>query len=236
MDSQEVVDLFRSQVNDVAQPQLWPDDEVYGYLDEAQIEFCRLTDGIGDTSSVVTKLDTAVDQYEVDLSDVILKVRGAWFVSDGRPIEVINFSDMANRGISFDGTTGRPSYLIVGMQPGLAHFHPKPIDAEAVQLVVDRMPLKTLTQNGGEVIEVSRQHQRHLTLWMRHLAYSKQDSETRDDKKAEMYKDEFERYCLRAKAEKERSKHKTRVVQYGGIGSTTQQDTLNTRRDYYNRR
>lgn len=218
MNSQEVVSLFRTQVNDLATPQLWSDTDAYGFLDDAQIEFCRQTGGLGDVSSDITLLTTAIGDNKVTLSPLILKIRDAWFVADGIKITPVNHTDMEKLGIRFDGATGRPKYLIFGMEEGKGNWHMVPTEAEDVQLVVDRLPLEEIVDGATpQELEIARQHHRHLTLWMRHLAYSVQDSEAYDKDKSERFKQEFTAYCFKAKLEKDRAKHKTRVVQYGGI-------------------
>lgn len=53
----ELLTLFRSEMNDRAPPFLWETDEAYGYIDDAQIMFCRLTEGIADgITPAVTQL------------------------------------------------------------------------------------------------------------------------------------------------------------------------------------
>lgn len=219
MNSSEIVDTFISEVQDLDTPRLWPDDEAFGYLDDAQKQFCRLTGGLGDSmASDVTQLPVVIDGEYADLSDKILKIRGAYRLSDGKPVEVVNFEDMPRLGITFDGRTGPVAYLIIGMTEGHARFYPVPSVADAVQLVVDRLPLEDITlEDAEQELEIAPQHHRHLTLWMRHLAYSKQDSEGYDRQKAMEFEQKFLAYCAKATNEKARAKHKTRIVNYGGL-------------------
>jgi len=53
--------------------------------------------------------------------------------------------------------------------------------------------------------------------WMFHLAYSKQDVDTHDEKKAAKYEKDFVDYCERVWKENERKRHKPRTVKYGGL-------------------
>ena len=52
---------------------------------------------------------------------------------------------------------------------------------------------------------------------MKAQAYSKQDAETYNKAKADEEAAKFVAYCEQAKREKEKYKHKVRVVRYGGI-------------------
>lgn len=218
MNSTDVVAQFRSDVNDIALPYLWPDDEVFGYLEDAQKMFCRLAWGIGDaTTPAVTQLPVIIGFNATPMSDRILKLRAAYQTSDGAPIEVINFEDMGRLGIRFDGRTGPVQYLIIGLQPNLGFFYPVPTIANTVQLLVDRLPITAITNVGSQVLEIAEPHHRHLTLWMRALAYLKQDAQTADKTKAADFDAKFHAYCDQAKEEKARAMHKTRIVRYSGV-------------------
>lgn len=234
MDSQAVVDRFRSDVDDLATPQLWSDDDVFGYLDDAQKMFCRRAWGLGDISSPITKLAILINATRITLSDRVLKIRSAYRTSDGRPVEIINFEDMGRLSLRFDGRTGPIQYLIIGLEPRTVVPYPVPNVVDTVQLVIDRMPLTDLTlDDAPQNLEIDSQHHRHLTLWMRHLAYSKQDSEAFNQKKADKFEADFLAYCDMAKEEKARAMHKTRIVRYGGIGGATGTNIRSN--DYYNR-
>ena len=69
----------------------------------------------------------------------------------------------------------------------------------------------------SSALEIDEQHHRHLLLWMKHLAYSKQDAETYDKKAAEDNAAMFEAYCKKAMKERERLRYHPRVVRYGGL-------------------
>ncbi|WP_025915515.1 hypothetical protein [Herminiimonas sp. CN] len=216
MNSTELRDQFRADVVDQMEPFLWSDPEIYDYLDDAQKMFCRLTGGLGDASTLLTVLNYTPASDWVPLSALILKLRNAYNVTDGLPIEVINFEGMAQLRIRFDGRTGRVKYLITGMEPGKARLYPAPDAVGTIQLLVDRLPLKTIDDE-DQKLEVADQHKTGLGLWMKSRAYSKQDAETFDRNKAEGFEQKFRVYCADAKKEKDRAKHKTRVVQYGGL-------------------
>ena len=216
MNSTEVVDLFRETVGDLADPYLWTDVEAYRYLDDAQKMFCRLTGGLGDASSPLTQLAYLAGDDWVDISPLILKFRSAAHSDTGRELRIYNMEDMRSGGIIFDGATGRVTSLVLGMEPGRARLHPRAAEDGAISLVVERLPLKTITDAGSQKLEIAEQHHQHLVLWMCHRAYTKQDAEAFDRKKALDSKISFEEYCFAAKLEKERALYKTRTVNYGG--------------------
>lgn len=213
----ELLDQFRSDVADQAEPYLWTDDEFFTYLDDAQKQFARLTDGLPDTSTVdVTEIPvtTLTDTYA--LSPLILKVRAAWLLDTGRPIAVMNVEDMSPRGMYFDGRPGHVSAVITGLDTNKVRVWPFPAAALTVKLSVFRLPLATITSNSTS-LEVAPQHHLNLLSWTKHRAYSKQDAETVDKTRAAEWRTVFEMYCGQAKAEQARARHKPRAVAYGGI-------------------
>jgi len=216
MDSTELLDQFRRDVVDIEEPQLWSDDEVFSYIDDAQKQLCRHVGGIADASSPMTVLPYDAGQDWLKQDDRILKVRTAYQVSDGREIVLINFEDMPTHSLRFDGRTGTPKFLVLGIEEHKARLYPTPVVADTVQLHIDRMPLKKI-DDSDQLLEVSDRHFRGLLLRVKALAYTKQDAETLDRDKAQRFDGEFAAYCEQARKEKERAKHKTRVVAYGGI-------------------
>lgn len=221
MTPEEVVTLWRSEIADVATPSLWSDTEAYNYLDDAQTMFCRNTGGIPDSTSSITLLSFSAGDTTFKLDERILKVRDAYRVSDGRRIPLVNIEDMQKLGMRFDGKIGPLTTLIIGMDETEAHPYPVPVEDVEVQLVIDRLPLEEISESTPGTLEIPRIHHRHLMLHMNALAYLKQDAETFNKSKSSEFKALFEAYCFKAKLEKDRRKHKTRVVSYGGIPSVS---------------
>lgn len=215
MNSSELLEQFRQDVVDIEAPYLWSDAEVFSYIDSAHKQFWRNVGGIGDAQSPLTSLPVAIGTDWIAISPLILKVREA-YLPDGTPIELANYEDLRSRRIRLDGHVGPTKMLILGMEPGSVRVYPVSDAVTTIQLVVDRMPLKAIT-DADQKLEIQEQHKDGLGLWIRHRAYSKQDAETMDRNKAATLKAEFAEYCALAKRERDRAKHKTRVVFYGGI-------------------
>ncbi|MBP7611141.1 MAG: hypothetical protein KA760_16725 [Steroidobacteraceae bacterium] len=215
----DLLTLFRSEVSDVATPYLWSDDEFFGYADDAQKQFARLTWGLIDSSTTaIVDIPLVAGTNTYDLSPLILAVRAARVTATGRGLDIVNQEDMPVRRMYFDGTEGVPQAVILGMDTDKISVWPVPIEDEAIKLSVFRLPLVDITSaNETTPFEIAPQHHRHLLLWVKHLAYLKQDAETYDRIKAAEFEAAFEAYCARAKKEQDRSRHKPRSVTYGGI-------------------
>lgn len=216
MNTTDLLEQFRWDLNDGEEPYLWSDKEVFGYMNDAQRMFCRLVGGIGDVSSAFTQLDYTTASDWVATSPLILKIRSATDLTTGKPLEVWNEQDMARRGAYFDRVPGRVERLVIGLEEHRARLHKFPAMAGAIQLSVERLPLATLSDVDQE-LEIDPQHHEFLALWMAHRAYSKQDAETFDRTKAAESEVAFRQYCADARAERETARGKVRTVAYGGI-------------------
>jgi hypothetical protein len=218
MNSTEALDLLRLEIADTKLPSLWSDGEIYGYLDDAQKMFCRNTEGISDgsTTAVVDILVTPGTDW-VDLHPAILTIRTLARGDNGREVDLLSPEDMAKRGLLFDGLPGAVHRLVVGIEENKARVHPVSSETVTLKLSVYRLPLTGITEDGDEAFEIASIHHRHLLLWAKSLAYSKNDAETYDKNKAERYATAFEAYCAKVKQEQSRKRHKPRAVAYGGI-------------------
>lgn len=216
---------FRSEVMDTAKPYFWSDADVWRYMNDAYSMFVRLTGGVADSSSDLTRVDVVPGEAEADVSRKILKFRSARLLSNGRPLEIINHTDFPLRSDTDYGAVsmltantlpGPVRYMVIGQQRGQVSWVRIPEVADTVQLSVYRLPLATLSVDGGELDEVDEEHHIHLLLWMKGLAYDKHDADSFDSTRRDQNKQAFMSYCDFAKAEWERAKSKVRTVAYGG--------------------
>ena len=60
MDGAGFITLFREETMDQAEGQLWSDELILRYFDEAQIAFCRQTEGIPDRMLVTAAAGSTV--------------------------------------------------------------------------------------------------------------------------------------------------------------------------------
>lgn len=217
MTPSQLISFFRADMLDVEEPYLWSTAEVKLYLDEAEAMFVRLTGGIADgTTTAVTDIVVAAGDDWVDIHPSVLKVRGATRIDTGRPVEVVNYEDLATRRLNLDPTyTGPVKALILGIEPQRARVYPVSNEDVTIRMLVYRTLLEATSEAGDFVID-SRHHY-YLLDWMRHLAYLKQDTETYNKTKAKEAEDRFRSYCGQVERELARARHKPRTVAYGGL-------------------
>jgi Ni/Co efflux regulator RcnB len=221
MTPEEVVSLFRTEMVDEATPPLWSDAELFSHLNDAQIQFCRITGGLPDATTALTTVDIPIGLPSFKYDERILKIRDAYRTSDGKEIRVVNFEDMEKMGMRFNGRTGPFSAIIIGMDEDQVIPYPIPSKADTLKMVIDRLPLCDITADNASSakLEIKKHHHKHLLHWMKKLAYEKQDAETFNKSKSKEFEQKFLDYCDGARKEKDRRKHHARVVAYGGLAT-----------------
>lgn len=221
MSPEEIVKLCRIELADEATPPLWSDFELFNHLNDAQVQFCRTTGGIPDSTSALSTVAITVALPSFKLDERILKIRDAYRTSDGKRIDIVNFEDMEKKGMRFNGRTGPLAAVIIGMDDDQAIPYPIPSKADTLKLVIDRLPLTEICESNASTakMEIKKHHHKHLLHWMKKLAYEKQDAETFNKNKSVEFEKKFYAYCDSARMEKDRRKHHTRVVAYGGLAT-----------------
>jgi hypothetical protein len=212
MDATELLDLFRVEMRDQEQPYLFADGTVYAYINAAQVEFCRLTEGIEDGRSIKLNVVPGVEWYP--LNKRILKLRKAYPTSTGRPVDIVNQERAEQGGIRFDGRPGPLKALVAGIEKGMLRAWPLPHEAVEVTLDVFRLPDPV---GEGDPFEIDEQHHMALLYWAKRLAYDTQDADVFDRRKSEEYEAKFRAYCERARLEQTRARRQVGSVQYGGL-------------------
>jgi hypothetical protein len=213
MNSTELVAIFRAETNDVERPYVWQDALLYTYVDEAQKQFCRDTYGIEDSRSfkIAVKAD-GTEWYAIDPR--ILKIRDAVDAATGKPVDLIAAEKMNTGYMKFDGTVGPIKALITGLDKGFVRAYPKPNVAATVELSTFRLPADVVA---GDEFEIDPQHVLNLLFWVNYRAYSVQDADARDDKRAADNRAKWDAYCAKAKVEQSRARRPVSAVTYGGI-------------------
>lgn len=225
MKTSELLALFRMETDDVAEPYLWSDEEFYIYLNDAQDVFVRLTGGIADRRSALTKITYKIGDQFKKYDDRILRIKGVQDESNNK-ITVQNYDSLEtgyleddygrriNAGLD-DGRTGPIKYLITDVDAGDIQLYPIPDRDGYLKLFVYRRPYRECSSSVE--LEIPSFHHLNLLNWVKYKAYMKQDVETFDQAKARDFRRAFVDGVTEAKAEKSAREDRKRVVQYGGI-------------------
>ncbi len=176
MTLEDFIDEFRRVRDDSASGQLWSDDEITTYANDAVKEACeralliedRLTD---DCCLVSLEADTA--SYELHAS--VLKVKRVTI--DGRPLRETSVEAEDQADGFWENRTGTPQRYMRDGDSSI-RFVPTPIAAADVQLTVYRTPLVPMVS--GNSPEIKDLYHLRLMPWIYRCALLKTDSETFD--------------------------------------------------------
>lgn len=232
MDLQELIEHFRTQVQDEDAPYLWTDDELLLYAVDAQDQFVRALGGISDMTvpaadvgspaARLADLEVAAGDPWALISPYVLRVRSARLVTAKVDIPMISEADMAvvpvrdygwTRGMALDDSdTGDVRFGVLGLRDNYVRWIRVPVEADTCRLHVYRLPYPRIAAQES-ALEIGEEHHIHLVKWMKHMAYSKEDAETYDKGLADKNKALFEEYCEKGRKENERRRFKPRTVQ-----------------------
>lgn len=225
MTPQQLFDRFRGEVADTEADYLWTDDEVWGYMRDAQHMLFRLTGGKRDATSAATVIPVVTGYEWAPLHKAVLLIRGVRLESTGAVVPVVSYDDVA-AGIGPIQLTdlqleGDVKAVVLGMDGDALRVVHTPVADDNLLLVIERGPLEDPTEEARRddenAFECGDEHRIHLLKWMKHLAYGKQDADTFDKGKSEDFERQFAGYCGQVKDEKERRNHKPRLITYGGL-------------------
>lgn len=223
----ELIERFRRDVDDLANPPLWDQDDILANIADAQDEFCRLTGGLRDSTSAITQIAVAPTNIFVSHSSRIMTIRAAKRLSDHAEISVLNIANVPlfirppdygiSREVRLDATTGELFAIVVGMEEKKVRLVEIPIVADTIALTVDRLPLIRPTDVNLHSLEIDEEFHLVLLDWVKYLAYNVDDSEINDPVKAERHEAMFRQKCVNIRGRRDALKHRPRTVVYGGL-------------------
>ena len=226
VNSGELIEAWRADVLDDVEPYLWSQTEAVRYAEAAYRRFVRLTGGIHDFTSPLTRVDIVAGEELAAVSPLILRFDKAQRESDGREITIANWTDQAlmrrdDYGVSSflynDRAPGEVRYMVIGSEVGKVKWVSPPAADDVALLQVYRLPLAHIVDETHTLSEVNEDYHIHLLDWMKYLAYLKRDTETYNKRASDEHRAAFIQSCAEAKAEMDRYRSKVRVVQYGGL-------------------
>ena len=187
MNGQEIDDAFRSRVDDEAEPYGWSDTEVAVYRNEAVREYRRRIPLIDDSTPEVCQIAVTATQATYLVDSRVVLINRAKLALETEPLAPYERGELDYCRRGWEAETGTPEGYLDDILT--IRFVPIPVVSDTLYLVVGRLPLEDLELDGEPEIPPHD----HLVLvdWMAHLAYVKQDVDTRDDQKAKSWEASF---------------------------------------------
>ena len=185
----KILSLSRGFLDDNALPYSWSNDELVEDLNKSINELCEKAELLLDsTTEAICKITITKDLAKYALDERIINIKRARLITYDKRItkrtaqymdRYYNGWDMATAG------SGTPTCFLEDINTGYIHLVPTPDANDVLWLTVSRLPLLAMdiaTPDASPEIK-SRYHFELLDgiLWR---AYSKQDTETYDPKKA----------------------------------------------------
>ncbi len=181
----DLLEIVRRELDDVADPPLWTDDELIEYAVDAQNEACRRGRLLLDSTTVsVTQIAlTAAAGGVYALDPRVIRINRVKLAGDDRPIAPIMVRDLDLQLPGWEDWVEHPTLWVPDWESGKIRFVGAPDGNYTANLQVVRLPMKDLATL-DDAFEIRAEHQRSLRHWIMHRAYLKRDSETYDPKKA----------------------------------------------------
>lgn len=180
----ELISTARDRSDDKAAPFLWSDAEWTSFANDAEREACRRARLIVDSSNCdIGEIRLRAGGRVYDLDQRVLFIRRAKLKGRAQPLARVSYKDLDQCAPDWEDEVGEPRGFIPDMDTDKFRPYPTPTEAGIVRLTVVRLPMANMEEL-DDTPEIKLHLHESLLYWMLYRAYSKQDSETKDDKKA----------------------------------------------------
>lgn len=220
MQALELLERVRSRLDDSAEPYLWADDELLGYVSRAEAEAAvragLLPFDTRDADPIIAPIAVLAGTREYPLDARVLRVDRAWLADSNRRLALVGEDEMDRTGSTdWELATGTPVCGVLWADR--IRLSPIPDAAGTLHASGVRLPAGPLTLDGAP--EIAPVFHLDLVDWALHLAYLKNDAETLNRDKAAEAALRFERvFGPRLTADQYRKRHerRARTVAYAG--------------------
>jgi hypothetical protein len=190
----DLITITRSEMDDKTEPYLITDAEHIEYANDAELEASRRGRLIMDsTTTAICQISVVANTASYNLDPRVQSIRRAK-PTGLLPLKRKNYQDMDSQYPGWDdAATGTPIVFIPD-DTGKIRLWPTPNASTTLSMIVVRSPLAEMSDETDSP-EIAPRFHRSLRYWMMHRAYSKQDSQANDPKKAmeslAMFEQEF---------------------------------------------
>lgn len=223
---------FRREVGDplegvsAAEPDsenLWKNEEIYGYLNEAQHRWAEDTLAL----QKVFTLAIPANERHVKLPAQILNVRAVQLTGNGQFLDErnlfetdANYRDYGNEPRRFgpiilNDAVRHPRYYSLDVRSGYITFDSTRDEADSVQIYASALPRTNVDSVG--IVETSDPTDLRIILhYMKALAYAKQDADVLDLSRATEFENLYRREVVVRKVNFIQRRRRAGTVRYSG--------------------
>lgn len=198
MNAGELEYKFRLAIQDEVEDYLFPKEEVFDFMNEAIVEACARSElkVSSDINNPLCVIDLVPGNNSYELSQFITKVKAVRLktATKTKILPVKDYRELDScYGYSWQDREGEPICVVAGLESDSLTLYKTPTVADKLLLTVVHLPT-TEIENDEDEIPIPSQHQRKLLHWMLYKGYSKNDSEAKSDKLAQIHLGYFEQY------------------------------------------
>lgn len=182
----QLIALFRVDVDDRNDPPFWSDEAVTAWFDEAQQEAAIRADLLPEVSDdAICLIATTANVHTYSLNEAVTKITHAQWLETGStcpptPLALKRRQDLDAQCPNWRTLIGEPEWLV--LEQGKVRLAPTPTEAGALRIECFRLPLDPLTDLSEP--EIQAVHHRHLVHWPVYRAFSIPDADHFDEKRA----------------------------------------------------
>ena len=192
MNLRDLIDEFRDESKDIADPPFWTDAFLARAASQAEQETCRRGALILDSYSTFCSISFGAGDDLLKLDGRILEIRRARLSGSGRRVYPITVAQLDRNNEQWEAETGEPLAYVTDYQTGHIRLYPTPTAADEIKLTVRRLPLADLVADDDEP-EIRPESHLGLVHWMLYRAYMRQDADAFNPTKAAAALAEFVR-------------------------------------------
>lgn len=191
MNKGELRGRHRRETRDTIKPYLASDEDIDGWLNEAETEAARRALLIVDSTSDAARLDIGAGDVGAGLHEAVIYVRRARLASTKRPLVATVARTMDEMSPSWEeAPASTPQRFVPDWQTGYLRLYPPSLVADTINLTVVRKPLAPMVDDGDSP-ELQEHYHAKLLDWTKYRAYSVPDSDLFDAGKAAYHEAEF---------------------------------------------
>lgn len=191
----DLINITRLEMDDEdANSPLITNAEHIEFANDAELEACRRGRLIMDsTTTAIVQIAVVANTATYNLDPRVLSIRRAK-LTGLLPLKRRNLQDMDSQYAGWDDASASTPSVFMTDDTGKIRLWPKPNATSTLSMIVVRSPLAEMN-DVTDTPEIAARFHRSLRFWMMHRAYSKQDSQANDPKKAmeslAMFEQEF---------------------------------------------
>lgn len=180
----DIIELFRSEVDDIVEPYLWSHEDAIEYANDAENEAARRARLIIDSSTAaICTIAVIAGTHTYALAPSVVFIRRARLTASV-PLSRKTTADMDEYSPMWEESSrSTPRVYVSDADTGSIRLWPTPAANGTLNLTVVRTPVAEMKED-EDTPELNARFHRSLRFWMMFRAYSKQDADTNNPKKA----------------------------------------------------